>query len=529
MQTTKNSISLTCDVWTAPHGNENSYLAVTAHWFHPDSWLMMKRTIDFKLFGYPHTGANLLKILLDVMAEYKIDDKVFSMSLDNASNNTNAINRMKLRLKPILDDDFFHTRCIAHIINISVQAGLQVCDDLRTKFKNLLTTIYGTSNQRQANYRFFCAQCNEPCLGPNFDTRWNSTCFMFESILRQKLTLNAFNEILVEKRRSVSIPESDWNLLQELTHFLQIFKEATSLLSGVYYPTSPLVLNQFFLMTEKMANFEYSSITLFQNMVIAMKSKFLKYFRELPLVFTCAAALNPTINVGGVNVLMGQIYENLGLSELEPNFVQNQVFKFNDSFKKLFEMYATKYGQPSNVIVDHIRRGMAGSSSSGRNVNINLYNTLMEDATKRQRTSAPSSELGNYMATNFLAHFTVEEFQNFDILAWWKEKEVQFPILAAMARDLLTVQASTVASESAFSFSGRVITERRSKLTAESMEVCVCLKDYLDDVERIQNCVSLEGPLLPPVEEYIHEEEVAMGISPPTTEVDEGEIEEFSD
>ncbi|KAE8675306.1 Ubiquitin-like protein ATG12 [Hibiscus syriacus] len=58
------------------------------------------------------------------------------------------------------------------------------------------------------------------------------------------------------------------------------------------------------------------------------------------------------------------------------------------------------------------------------------------------------------------------------------EKEAQFPILAAMARDLLTVQASTVASESAFSVSGRVISQRRSRLSPESVEVCICLKDY---------------------------------------------------
>nr|GEU97509.1 zinc finger BED domain-containing protein RICESLEEPER 2-like [Tanacetum cinerariifolium] len=39
-----------------------------------------------------------------------------------------------------------------------------------------------------------------------------------------------------------------------------------------------------------------------------------------------------------------------------------------------------------------------------------------------------------------------EEFTKFDILAWWKGRESLFPVLAAMARDLLSVQASTVAS-----------------------------------------------------------------------------------
>ncbi|GJV95881.1 zinc finger BED domain-containing protein RICESLEEPER 2 [Tanacetum coccineum] len=152
---------------------------------------------------------------------------------------------------------------------------------------------------------------------------------------------------------------------------------------------------------------------------------------------------------------------------------------------------------------------------------------VASNATKRQRTSAPTSELGQYMATNFLITLRPEEFTNFDILAWWKEREIQFPILSAMARDLLTVQASTVASESAFSISGRIISERRSRLTPESVEVCVCLKDYLDGVDRVQHETSLEGPILEDVEETIAREEVDLGISPPNTELDEGEFEDL--
>ncbi|GJZ50000.1 putative AC transposase [Tanacetum coccineum] len=107
------------------------------------------------------------------------------------------------------------------------------------------------------------------------------------------------------------------------------------------------------------------------------------------------------------------------------------------------------------------------------------------------------------------------------------EREIQFPILSAMARDLLAVQASTVASESAFSTSGRIISERRSRLTPESVEVWVCLKDYLDGVDRVQHETSLECPILEDVEETIAREEVDLGISPPNTELDEGEFEDL--
>lgn len=63
------------------------------------------------------------------------------------------------------------------------------------------------------------------------------------------------------------------------------------------------------------------------------------------------------------------------------------------------------------------------------------------------------------------------------------------------ARDLLTVQASTVAAEYVFSLSGRIISERRTRLSDESVEVCVCLKGYFDSVERVQDKKSLEDAL----------------------------------
>ncbi|GKD19030.1 zinc finger BED domain-containing protein RICESLEEPER 2 [Tanacetum coccineum] len=102
-----------------------------------------------------------------------------------------------------------------------------------------------------------------------------------------------------------------------------------------------------------------------------------------------------------------------------------------------------------------------------------------------------------------------EEFKQFDILAWCKGRESQFPVLAAMALDLLCVQAYTVASESAFSTSGRVLSIRRTRLTSTSLEMCICLKDHLDAAERIQHISSLEDRL--EYEEQLHDLEVEMG------------------
>ena len=172
-----------------------------------------------------------------------------------------------------------------------------------------------------------------------------------------------------------------------------------------------------------------------------------------------------------------------------------------------------------------MRRHAESSSSSlnSSNIEMSLFNTLINSQSKRAHTTTPISELGNYMATDFISKMSYEDFQNFDILAWWKEKEGQFPILAVMARDLLTVQASTVASESAFSVSGRVILQRRSRLSPESVECCICLKDYLDGAAQKQHMTSLEDALDDDMETTIHNEEVELEISSPNKDDDDDE------
>ncbi|CAN4105445.1 unnamed protein product [Withania somnifera] len=68
---------------------------------------------------------------------------------------------------------------------------------------------------------------------------------------------------------------------------------------------------------------------------------------------------------------------------------------------------------------------------------------------------------------------------NFDILRWWKFNEPRFPILAEMARDVLAIPISSVASECAFSTGGRVLDPFRSSLTPKLVQCIICLQDWL--------------------------------------------------
>jgi hypothetical protein len=55
-----------------------------------------------------------------------------------------------------------------------------------------------------------------------------------------------------------------------------------------------------------------------------------------------------------------------------------------------------------------------------------------------------------------------------DPITYWKTKQYNFPILAAMAQDYLTIPATSALSECVFSTSRNIITKKRNRLSPDT-------------------------------------------------------------
>ncbi|KAJ0491919.1 putative transcription factor/ chromatin remodeling BED-type(Zn) family [Helianthus annuus] len=66
-----------------------------------------------------------------------------------------------------------------------------------------------------------------------------------------------------------------------------------------------------------------------------------------------------------------------------------------------------------------------------------------------------------------------------DILAWWKTNGLKYPMLQRIARDVLAIPITTVASESSFSTSGRLVSPHRSRLHPSTLEALMCAQSWL--------------------------------------------------
>ena len=84
-----------------------------------------------------------------------------------------------------------------------------------------------------------------------------------------------------------------------------------------------------------------------------------------------------------------------------------------------------------------------------------------------------SSKLVSYLDCDTVSQLD----DSFDILKWWHEHKLTYPILSIMAKDVLTAPVSIISSESTFSMTGRIIEEQRRRLKPETVEWLTCVKD----------------------------------------------------
>ncbi|XP_019242401.1 PREDICTED: zinc finger BED domain-containing protein RICESLEEPER 2-like, partial [Nicotiana attenuata] len=82
--------------------------------------------------------------------------------------------------------------------------------------------------------------------------------------------------------------------------------------------------------------------------------------------------------------------------------------------------------------------------------------------------------------------------EDFDILSWWKTHAPRFPILSELARDVLAIPISSVASECAFSTGGRILDSFRSSLTPKCVQALICVQDWFREEN---NPISVEEDL----------------------------------
>ncbi|XP_066333840.1 zinc finger BED domain-containing protein RICESLEEPER 2-like [Miscanthus floridulus] len=311
--------------------------------------------------------------------------------------------------------------------------------------------------------------CNAKGVRPrkfdlDMDVRWNSTYLMLKHLVPYK---NVFSMFINSHYGSQLLTTNHWYFAEKLLEFLKLFYYSTIVLSGVYYPTSPLVLHHIIEIASHLHACEKDHNL--RGIVLPMKLKFLKYWQDIPLLYSYAFILDPRAKMRGFfNVL--QLLDEYTSSEYSSYYANVKIELY-----KLFNKYESKFGaarsqwvaQPSHHIG---KKRQAWGRIFGRGSGVVGPSPL--PVTSSSSTSVVS-ELSAYLDSDNVTSYE----DDFDLLLWWRDHKLIFPILSIMARDILSVPISTVSLESCFSLTGRIIEERWQRLSPETVEMLTCLKD----------------------------------------------------
>uniref|UniRef100_A0A2N9I409 HAT C-terminal dimerisation domain-containing protein n=1 Tax=Fagus sylvatica TaxID=28930 RepID=A0A2N9I409_FAGSY len=104
------------------------------------------------------------------------------------------------------------------------------------------------------------------------------------------------------------------------------------------------------------------------------------------------------------------------------------------------------------------------------------FDSFVSNTTNKRNKKSESvvEEFDTYIKEGVLKRSEI-----FDILGWWNHNGLKYPTLQRLARDILAIPVTTVALESAFSTSGRLLSPHRSRLHPRTLEALMCAQSWL--------------------------------------------------
>ncbi|RIA04507.1 hypothetical protein BRARA_K01253 [Brassica rapa] len=216
-------ICLTTDLWRAL--TVEGYLCLTADYIDID-WSLKSRILDFCAFPPPHTGGAIAMKIMELLKEWELEKKVFTITVDNASSNDNmqSILKRQLRRELVCGGEFFHVRCVAHILNLIVQDGLSVIVGSLEKIRDSVKFVQVTESREKlfqscVDMVVIDPKDKDKGLVMDVSTRWNSTHLMLDRAIIYRETFRHMSEI--EAAYQISNQFNDDEVISEMVALMK--------------------------------------------------------------------------------------------------------------------------------------------------------------------------------------------------------------------------------------------------------------------------------------------------------------------
>ncbi|CAN1176862.1 Putative AC transposase [Linum perenne] len=473
-------VSITTDGWTSVQ-NFN-YICVTAHYVGKD-WKLHKKIINFRRIQ-SHKGVDVGEAVANCLEEWGLKS-LFTVTVDNASSNDTAVTYLKDKLYTwgtnMMGGKYLHMRCVAHIVNVG--AGLEEMGLSVRRVREAVRWVVASPAREQSfqkNVDFKEIESSRKlCL--DVPTRWNSTFLMLDVAALYEYAFKLYEQeepifkIDLEAKRYKDVV--DWKSVRTLTKYLKFFYELTLVASGTKYVTSHLFLKELSRLVYHVYKMERNDDEDIRNMAFKMKDKVFKYWSEheetnvrLNHLMYLAPIFDPRYRWSIITYTLPKLHGSERGEELCIEIREELIAMFNvykENHERTLSLSTTSLSSQGKTTNVEVREGDENDGDDD----------FFDDYTVVPMRVGERAELDKFLSGER------EEMgppgKSYDVLGWWKGVAHKFPVVSEMAKDILAVPISTVASESCFSTGGRVLDNFRSSLTPHVVEALICAEDWL--------------------------------------------------
>ena len=370
------------------------------------------------------------------MEKWNLKSKVRAITSDNGSDIVAGISHLYQRVftsgshRSIRD---FHVRCIAHVVNLAVRECLSQVHSEIQAIRALLNSIRSSTKRRDLfeRVRDEMGEVHTHCPGLDVVTRWSSTFNMIQDAYNARNVLNSVSSRLPELSSHV-ISEEEWERAKRICDFLKTAASITENQSGQNYVTISISSMAYKLLMQKCQ----SRIDSNDQATKPIASTMLRKLKSYESIICSDMAI---------------------LAKVVDPRIPNDVLRDSDILYKWVDL-------PDNGELEVIHSTEQGSGTKS------LFDLVLENEQTPLR--ADSNEISMFLRATALGDY------NADPLQWWKANQNRFPNIARVARDVLAIQPSSVASESVFSCSGNIVTAQRTLLSDSSIISCILLQSW---------------------------------------------------
>ncbi|KAJ6800891.1 zinc finger BED domain-containing protein RICESLEEPER 2-like [Iris pallida] len=468
-------VSLTVEMWRSRDDAPEDYMCLTCHYV-DDDWRLKRKILNFLHVGRTTSVEEISKIILEKLNDWNIYGKLFSIVSDNCSGNllvAELPNYIQPKGSLPLNGDLFIVQGGTSLLNLIAQHFMMFASDIISRVRDAVQCVISsldTLNRFQEHVERVGAPQRDLVLDES--NNLSSTYLMLETACEFQGAFTCFAE---DDDGCTKLSPEDWIVVRAVTDCLYVLYQAIAKFSEARIPIANLYFNEICDIHLQLVNWGTSSVPDVVTIASQILETFEQYWNTTRLVMAIASILDPRYKMGSIEYFFKHIYGD----------TYETTEKIDNIRKCLADLYNEYVAHSDNL--SETQKWRSGAESTSCSFALSDAQGGLDQYLQDTSSSQPhKSDLDLYLDEAVEHTNSIDD--NFNILAWWNFYAAKYPLLSAMARDILGIPVSSPWLDNR----SRTLDDNLSSMDPVTVQGLKCAQDWLK--EEFEDRIEMPAP-----------------------------------